>query len=264
MARPMHRARSLRGWIALFACAAALHACGQPEKATLDRIAETKVLRVGTDSTYPPFESIDAATSQVVGFDVDLMRALSKELGAKAEFVIVPFDGIIAGLKTKKYDAIISAMTITPERAQQVLFSTPYSAAGQSIAVRNEDSSTTGLASLAGKKIGVQLGTTGELEAKKVTNGEVVSFDAIGNAFRDLENGNVAAVIADTPTARIFQREHGTIKLVGEALTQEEYGIAFRLEDVELKGALDRGIDALRKNGELRRLEVQWGFAEAP
>ncbi|MBK8229269.1 MAG: basic amino acid ABC transporter substrate-binding protein [Candidatus Eisenbacteria bacterium] len=238
-------------------------ACSKSEQSTLDRVRSTKVLRVGTDATYPPFESIDPTTRDAVGFDIDLMRALARHTGAEAEFLIVPFDGIIAGLKTGKYDAIISAMTITPERAEQVLFTTPYSSAGQSIAVRADEAEVTDLAGLSGRKIGVQLGTTGEMEARKVAGAEVVSFDAIGNAFRDLENGNVAAVIADTPTARIFQREHRSIKLVGQALTHEEYGIAIRLEDASLKAALDRGIDALRTGGELGRLEIQWGFADA-
>lgn len=237
-------------------------ACETKERSTLERIQKEKVLRIGTDATYPPFESVDPKTGAIVGFDVDLMKALATHLGATPKFEVVPFDGIIAGLKGGQYDAVISAMTITPERAQQVNFSQPYSAAGQSIAVRSTESAIASLGDLTGEKIGVQLGTTGEVEAKKVTNGEVVSFDAIGNAFRDLENGNLTAVIADTPTARIFQREHGTIKLVGAPLTHEEYGIALRLEDAALLQALNAGLTQLRQSGELRRLEVQWGFAE--
>lgn len=251
------------GLAVLLMIAFGVSACSKSEQSTLDRVRSTKVLRVGTDATYPPFESVDPRTRGVVGFDIDLMRALARHAGAEAEFLVVPFDGIIAGLKTGKYDAIISAMSITPERGEQVLFTTPYSSAGQSIAVRADETEVTGLAGLTGRKIGVQLGTTGEMEARKVAGAEVVSFDAIGNAFRDLENGNVAAVIADTPTARIFQREHETIKLVGEPLSHEQYGIAVRLEDVSLKAALDRGIEALRAGGELGKLEIQWGFADA-
>src|SRR5690606_15567991 len=167
-------------------------------------------------ASYPPFESIDPATSQIVGFDVDLIRALAARLGAEVEFTVVPFDAIIAGLRAGKYDAVISAMTITPERAAQVSFSAPYSAAGQSISIRLADSTIAGIEDLEGKRIGVQLATTGEMEAKKVAGAKITSFDAIGNAVRDLENGNVDAVIADTPTLRILQRQHGTIRLVGE------------------------------------------------
>lgn len=237
--------------------------CGNDTSvSTLERIQTSKVLSVGTDASYPPFESVDPANGQVVGFDVDLMRVLGQRIGATVDLTIVPFDGIIAGLRTKKYDAVISAMTITPERATQVAFTKPYSAAGQSIAVRANDTEISDLAGLAGRKIGVQLGTTGEMEAKKIPNASATSFDAIGNAFRDLENGNVDAVIADTPTVRIFQRQHGTIRIVGQPLTHEEYGIAVRTEDATLKAALDAGIDAMRASGELRALEQKWGFVE--
>ncbi|MCA9728901.1 MAG: basic amino acid ABC transporter substrate-binding protein [Candidatus Eisenbacteria bacterium] len=229
---------------------------------TLQRIEKTKVLKVGTDASYPPFESVDPTSGKIVGFDVDLVRALAERLGAEVEFTVVPFDGIIAGLRSSKYDAVISAMTITPDRAKQVAFSTPYSAAGQSVAVRTDESAIYGVADLAGKRLGVQLATTGEMEAKKIPGASITSFDAIGGAFRDLENGNVGAVIADTPTARIFQREHGTIRLVGEPLTHEEYGIATRLDDPELKQAFDSGITELRRSGQLESLERKWGFVE--
>lgn len=244
------------------ACGLLAIGCGAPKQSTLERIRSTKVLSIGTDATYPPFETVDPESGEVVGFDVEIMKRLAASLGATAKFQAVNFDGIIAGLKTWKYDAVISAMTITPERAAQVAFTHPYSAAGQSIAVRAAEMAVLGVPELTGKRIGVQLGTTGELEAKKVPQAEVRSFDAIGNAFRDLENGNVDAVIADTPTARIFQRQHGTIKLVGAPLTHEEYGIALRLEDADLKAALDAELMRLRDSGELHALEVQWGFAE--
>lgn len=247
---------ALSGSILLTDCA------GEKAGSALERVQSAKVLTVGTDATYPPFESVDPANGEVVGFDVDLIRALGQRLGATVQLTVVPFDGIIAGLRTSKYDAVISAMTITPERAAQVAFTKPYSAAGQSIAVRANETGLADLADLAGRKIGVQLGTTGEMEARKIPNATAVSFDAIGNAFRDLENGNVDAVIADTPTVRLFQREHGTIRIVGQPLTHEEYGIAVRLEDATLKAALDSGIDALRQSGELRALEQKWGFVE--
>lgn len=234
----------------------------ETSESTLERVASSKSLRVGTDASYPPFESIDPSTGHIAGFDVDLIRTLAARLGAEVEFTVVPFDAIIAGLRADKYDAVISAMTITPERAVQVSFSEPYSAAGQSVSIRTADSTIVGVADLQGRRIGVQLATTGELEAKKIPGTTITSFDAIGNAFRDLENGNVDAVIADTPTARIFQRQHGSIRLIGAPLTHEEYGIACRKEDLELKGAFDEGIAALRESGELRALEQKWGFVE--
>jgi ABC-type amino acid transport substrate-binding protein len=234
--------------------------CAPSHEGTLQRIQRTGVLKVGTDATYPPFETVDPATGQLVGFDVDLIRLLAEQLRARAEFIIVPFDGIVPGLKSGKYDLIISAMTITPERAEQVLFTEPYTVAGQSIVMCSDERALRGAADLTGKKIGCQLGTTGEMEAKKIPAAGVVSFDAIGAAFRDLENGNLDAVIADTPTARIFIREHGSLRLAGEPLTREEFGMAVRRYDNDLAGAINQALAALRTNGVLRAVEERWGI----
>lgn len=237
--------------------------CGSQSSDALERTRRTGVLRVGTDGTYPPFESVDPSSGKLVGFEIDLVGALAGQFQARAEFVIVPFDGIIQGLKARKYDLVVSAMTITPERAQQVLFTDPYIVAGQSIAVRAEDTAVGGAADLAGGKVGCQLGTTGEMEAKKIPRAKMVSFDAIGSAFRDLENGNLDAVIADTPTARIFIRDHPSIRLVGEPLTREEFGMAARREDRAFVEALNAALANLRAGGERDSLEEHWGLKAA-
>jgi len=240
---------------------AAGFSCTSSEEGTLAKIRRTGILRVGTDATYPPFETVDPATGRLSGFDVDLIRALAERLPARVEFVVVPFDGIVPGLKSGKYDLIISAMTITPERARQVLFTQPYTVAGQSIVVRSDDTVLHGAMDLVGKRIGCQLATTGELEAKKVAQARVVSFDAIGSAFRDLENGNLDAVIADTPTARIFIRDHQTLRLAGEPLTREEFGMAVRPQDRDLAAAIDGALAELRAGGSMSAIEEQWGIA---
>lgn len=240
---------------------AGLLSCGSDgEEATLSRIRRTRVLAIGTDATYPPFESVDPSSGRVVGFDIEVAQAVAARLGVKAEFTVVPFDGIIPGLKAGKYDLVVSAMTITPERARQVRFTAPYVVAGQSVAVRAGETSIQGAADLTGRRIGCQLGTTGELEAKKVPGAEIVSFDAIGSAFRDLENGNLDAVIADTPTSRIFIRDHPTIRLAGEPLTREEFGMAVRLQDADLHSSIDQALQDLRASGEMRAIEERWGL----
>jgi ABC-type amino acid transport substrate-binding protein len=244
----------------LLMLSAAGWSCAPRDESALQRIQRTGILRIGTDATYPPFESVDPATGDLSGFDVDLVRAIAQRMQAKAEFIVVPFDGIVPGLKSGKYDLIVSAMTITPERAQQVLFTKPYTVAGQSIVVRSTESAIAGASDLAGKKIGCQLATTGEIEAKKVPRAQVVSFDAIGSAFRDLENGNLDAAIADTPTARIFIRDHATLQLVGQPLTREEFGMAARRQDSDLAAAVNRILDELRADGAMRGIEARWGI----
>ncbi len=235
--------------------------CAKQGEATLERIQRTRVLHVGTDATYPPFDSVDPTNGSVVGYDMDIVRALARSLGAEARFQVVPFDGIIAGLKTGKYDLVASAMTITPERARQVRFTSPYALAGQAVAVRAEETRIRGAADLGGLSIGCQLGTTGEMEAKKIPGARVVSFDAIGAAFRDLENRNLDAVIADSPTAGIFAHDHPTIRLAGEPITREEFGLAVRMADADLARALDGALEALRASGEMQRIANSWKVA---
>jgi len=231
--------------------------CARRPAGSLARIRATKVLCVGTDATYPPFESIDTSTREVVGFDADLIRAIAGKLGAQVEFLVVPFDGILPALNSGKYDAVISAVTITDDRAREVLFSEPYYAAGQSIVVKS-GSPITSTADLAGKKIGVQLGTTGEREARHVAKAEIVSFDAISAAFIDLVNGRLDAVIADTPTTALFARDHPEIAIAGAPITRESYGIAMRKADADLKAAIDAALNDLDRDGTVQALREKW------
>jgi polar amino acid transport system substrate-binding protein len=227
------------------------------ESDTFSRVLETKTLRVGTDATYPLFETKDK-NGNLVGFDIDLMDALCAGMGVQAEYVVVPFDGIIPGLESKKYDAIISAMTITQERGKQVNFSNPYYLSGQSIAVLEDEMNIRGIEDLKGKKIGVQLATTGEIEAKKIPGTEVVSFEDIQMAFADLKNGNVDAVINDNPVSRKIIALKGGMKIVGPLLTNESYGIAVRKEDTKLLEAINNALEYVDKTGKYEELDEKW------
>ena len=93
------------------------------------------ILKIGTDATYPPFELVSTETGEPEGFDIDIIASICEVYGWQPEFIITPFDGIIPGLKSRKYDCIISAMTITPQREAIVSFSQPYYLAGQIVAV---------------------------------------------------------------------------------------------------------------------------------
>ncbi len=220
--------------------------------------AGRKVLRVGTDATYPPFESINTETGKPQGFDIDLMDAVCKLNGWKADFVVTPFDGIIPGLTNHKYDAVISAMTITPQRSVVVDFSHPYYAAGQTIAVPLADSTTKSTADLRGKRVGVQLGTTGELMAKRLEGVEVFSYDNIGAAFIDMNNGNLDAVLNDFPTTRLYIKVHHDAKTVGDILSSEFYGIAVRKGDDSLLKSINQALDSLKHDGTFNGIETKW------
>jgi len=216
------------------------------------------ILRIGTDATYPPFEMANTATGRLEGFDIDVITAVCERNGWKTEFIETPFDGIISGLKGDKYDCIISAMTITPQREAIVEFSQPYYLAGQVVAVPESDSLIRSVEDLKGKKVGVQLGTTGEKMAKSLSGLSVFSFDNIGAAFIDMENGQIDAVLNDWPTTREYIRLKGMAKTVGEILSRENYGIAVARGQDELLSLINAAIDSMRAEGIFTELELKW------
>jgi len=236
--------------------------CSEDKEDTYSKIIRTKKLLVGTDATYPPFESKDGKTGELVGFDIDLMNAVCKKLEVKVEYIIVPFDGIISGLKNHKYDAVISAFTITPERENQIDFSQAYYNAGQSIAVREDENQINSQKDLIGKRIGVQLGTTGEILAKKIDGAEIISYDNIGAAFIDLDNKKLDAIINDKPTSERIIAFKGKAKLVGQTLTSENYGIAVREGEMRFLEAINHALTTLQTSGEVDSLKRKWFSAK--
>lgn len=252
--RKVTRERKMKNTLLCVLCLLLFAGCGGEEETT----AERTVLRIGTDATYPPFETVDPETGQPTGFDIDLVTAVCEINGWQPEFIVTPFDGIIPGLRSKKYDVVISAMTITPERAAVVNFTDPYYLAGQTIAVPLDDSLINGVDDLAGKRVGVQLGTTGELMAKKMDALHVFSYDNIGAAFIDMANGNLDAVLNDFPTSQAYINKHGTARTVGDILSTEYYGMAVRKTDDDLLGQLNGALDQLKTGGGYDELHVKW------
>ena len=235
-----------------------IFACSSQPTETLDKIKNSGKFLIGTDATYPPFESKDIQTGQMAGFDIDLIKAVCQKIEVQPEFVIVPFDGIIPGLKEHKYDAIISSFTITVAREEVVDFSQPYYVAGQAIAVPLKDTVTKNFEDLQGKRIGTQLGTTGEMLAKQVQEAQVISFDNISAAFIDLENGKLDAIINDKPTSQMIINVRKSAKIVGPLLTKEAYGIAVRQGDKKLLEAINLALQELKEEGVLEELNRKW------
>ncbi len=232
--------------------------CSHSDESGLKRLESTGVLRVGTDATYPPFESVDTETGKVAGFDIDLVTEICHELRCAPDFVVTPFDGIVAGLSTGKYDLIASSFTITTERAREVLFTDPYYDAGQALAVPVKDEITKGVENLSGKSVGVQLGTTGERRAREIPGVTVVSFDNISAAFIDMENGRLDAIINDLPTTEMIIRQRQSAKIIPPTLTAERYGFAVRLHDKELLEAINMALKAIRDDGRYDTIHDRW------
>jgi len=203
-------------------------------KTILDEIRARGELVVGSDAAYPPFEFVDK-DGNIVGIDIDIAKAIADHLKVKLRVVNTSFDGIIPALLAKKFDMIISAMTITPERAKQVDFSIPYYNAGQLITVREDDNRIKSEKDLQGKIVAVQLGTTGQFYAESLPGiKEIRKFETVDGAFLELKNGRVDAVIADDLTSLAFVRSTKGLKVINKLLTKEQYGIAVRKEDKAL------------------------------
>lgn len=227
--------------------------------ATAAPAGEMMTVRVATDATWPPFESVDEATKEMVGFDIDLMNAIAAAANLEVEYNNVPWDSLLAGMAQCQYDASISAMTITPERAEQFAFSDPYFAAGQIVTVRTDNTDITGRDTLSGKTIGVQLGTTGDIQAQTIEGANVKNYDDIGLAFQDLLNGQIDAVIADNPLALGYVGQNvDQLKTVGDVFTDESYGIAVCKDNTELLERINAGLAAVQADGTIDELTEKW------
>ncbi len=219
--------------------------------------ASTKYI-IATDATWPPFEYVNDQ-NQIVGFDIDLMDAIAKSAGIEIEYQNVAFDPLLAGMAQGTYDAAISSITITDDRSKSMLFSNPYYVAGQMIVTKKNNTSVTNADSLQGKTLGAQLGTTGETLANGVKGATVKTYNQIGLAIQDLLNGQIDAVICDTPIANSYANKNAsTLKIVGDALTTENYGIAVAKDKTELLAKINQGLAAVKAAGTIDTLVTKW------
>lgn len=224
---------------------------------------ETLSIRVATDATWPPFESVDEASKEIVGFDVDLLNAIAEKANLEVEYINVGFDPLLAGIAQCQYDAAISAITITDERKQSMLFSDPYFDAGQIVVVQSENTDITDKDSLSGKTVGAQIGTTGAIETENIEGATLKTYDDVGLAFQDLMNGQVDAVIADNPLALGYVAENeGRLKTAGEPFTAEQYGIAICKTNTDLQARINEGLAAVKAEGTIEELTGKWIAAQ--
>jgi len=219
-----------------------------------------KTVSVATDATWPPMEMVDAS-KQIVGFDIDFMKAVAKEAGFEVAFKNTAWDGIFAGVEAGQYDAIISSVTITPERKAKYDFSQPYINIGQILVVPKSVSAAK-IADLKGKKVGAQIGTTGAMEVKKVAGVELKTYDEVGLAFEDMAAGRVSGVVCDEPTAITYalqKKEYSAkFKIVGKPFTTEAYGIVVKKGNKDLLAQIDKGIAAVKKKKIDQQLKKKW------
>lgn len=220
---------------------------------------------VATEASFAPFEFRDDKTGQYVGFDIELMKALAEAQGFEVEFKDMGFDGIIAAVKTGNVDMAISAISIDDDRKQQVDFSLPYYQSGLSVAVRADNNTIKGFSDLKGKRIAVQIGTTGAKYVKNNIEGaKVTEYNTVNDAFLELINGGVDAFVNDYPVSAYFIKQGNTkVKIVGDLANSEFYGIAIPKGKAELLQKINDGLKKLKENGKYAEIYRKW-FGENP
>ncbi|PZO20828.1 MAG: ABC transporter substrate-binding protein [Burkholderiales bacterium] len=249
--------------------AAALVGCGKTETpapaaapvaapAAAPAPAALPELKVAIDPTYEPF-TFKTADGKPTGFDVDIAEALCNEIKRKCVYVEQVWDGMIPGLQAKKYDVIISSMSITEERLQAVDFTDKYYNTPSRIVVKT-GTPFTDAASLKGKKIGVLKGSTQEKYAMgelKTAGVSVVPYEAQDQVYLDIKSGRLDGTVADRVevTGGFLSKPEGAgYGFVGPVLAEAKYfgtgaGVALRKGETALKDELNAAIKAIRSNG---------------
>lgn len=216
---------------------------------------------IASDCTWPPMEFIDE-NKQMVGFDIDLIKAAAKAGNFEVEVKNAAWDGIFAGLAAGKYDAVISSVTINDERKKSMDFSIPYLSAGQILVVRKDMKNVSKLEDLKGKTAGAQIGTTGAFAIDKAKDIKKKTYDDIGLGIEDLYNKRIDAVVCDKPTAINYALKNAkykeTLTIVGEPFTDEFYGIAVKKGNAEVLAKLNDGLKKVIESGEIKKFEDKW------
>ncbi len=242
----------------------------------LDEVKKRGTLVVGTEAAYVPYEFFK--DGKIIGYDPEIADTMVPKIGVKAEFIDTAWSGIIPALYAKKFDCIISAMTITKERAEKVLFSMPYADASNVVLLRADEQRITTADDLSGKIVGVQLGSAAAgiikvFDAKLKAAGkpgyaDVKQYEHYPEAYQDLLNKRIDAVVNSKSTIMVVTRDApGKFKVIsGVSDITAYFGMAFRKEDVALRDFVNVQLAAMKQDGTLAKLQNKWfgGVMDTP
>jgi polar amino acid transport system substrate-binding protein len=219
---------------------------------------------VGTSADFPPFESVDMKTKDIVGFDIDIAKEVAAKANKKLEILDISFDGLISAIKAGSVDFVIAGMTITPARAQQVDFSDPYFGGNQAVVIKASRTDITKWGDLnCSIRIGVQTDTTGDIWASNVSNiknngPEIVRYPKFTTAMLELDKGGIDAVIIDSAPAKSYTTSHQSLKVSFEIPTKEKFGVAVKKGDSSNLKLVNDTLSDLRSSGRYDELYKKW------
>ena len=229
------------------------------EEATGGAEAAGGTLVMATNAEFPPYEYYE--DGDIVGIDVEIAKAIAAKLGMELQIEDMAFDAIIPAVTSGKADFGAAGMTVTEERQRSVEFTDTYANSNQ-VAIVKEDSDITGSDALAGKIIGVQLGTTGDALATEIKDATVERYNKGLEAVQSLTQGKIDAVVIDQATAEAFVKKTEGIKILEEKMSEEEYAIAIKKGNMELVEKMNEAIKELKEEGKIDEIVAKYRDAE--
>lgn len=228
---------------------------------SLERVKKNGKFIVGLDDTFAPM-GFRNDKGEIVGFDIDLAKETAKRMGVKLELKPCEWDGILFELKSGKIDMVWSGMSITPAREKQASFSKPYYQGGQVI-FSKKDNRISKIDELAGKIVGLQLGSTGDFALQETAVfpriKKVKKYGTLIESLMDLEAGRLDAVVAASSAGGYYNSKNKTLAMSSESILEgDASGIAFRKEDNSLREEIDRIIDEMKLDGTYKKIYVKW------
>lgn len=237
----------------------------QTESTPESKSEKTPVYKVLTNATFPPFDTIDENTGEIVGFDMDLIAAIGEDQGFQVEFVDMAFESLIPAIETGNGDIIAAGMwSGDPERIAKVDFSETYWTDGAALLVKTENTAITGLDSLtADMKVATQIATNyaDDLQAmvEEGTLGEAVILDGFDTCVLQLINGDVDAVMAGASIVQAYMDKNPeALKVVGDKASYEDLGFAVQKGNAELLEKINAGLANVKENGVYDELVEKW------
>ena len=229
-------------------------------------------LTVGSDTTYPPQEYIDTTTNKPAGFDIDLITAIAQRMGLQVHVVTTSFDTIIDSLVAKRFDVVISAVSVTPAREQKVDF-VPYFNAGESLLVQNGNPDhITQLSDLCGQKVGVQNGTIEQSDMQTASTActkagkQAIQMTVLTNqtdVIQLLATNRVVATYQDSPVTDYYIKLNpGKFTVGGSVINAGPEGIVIRKGDTSMFNAVNTAFQQLRANGTYQSLINKWNLGD--
>lgn len=240
--------------------AATLGMAGVAQAQTL-KTEKPGVLSIANSGHYPPMEFME--NGKLVGFDIDMGDEIARRLGLKTDWVVVEYKGIIGTLKSKRTDILISSVTITPARAEQVMFTDGYLDADIGAAVKKADVGLVAAKLDPKAIIGVEIGSAGAAWAKDnfPSGSNIKVYDTLMLAIKDLDAGRVGVVVNNLPALKHQIKDMKGLT-VTSAWEQRVAGIAVRKEDTETAAVLNKTLAAMKADGFMKKLDAKWFGAQ--